>query len=232
MMKIIYSLLMFFLFVAGTISAQESEKPNPNIKEIIFVFKTHFDNGYTDMAESVINKYSTTMMEQALATLEKSRSLPREKQFVWTLPAWPLTRILERCTPEIKPKIEAAIRDGWFVFHGLPFTLETEAGDPEVLVRSLTFAAALSKKYNLPLPRDAKLTDVPSHSWFLPTLLTNAGIKILHIGCNAVSSSPDVPLIFWWQGPDGSKLMTIYWGKVTVPASFLMKTGNLKPGWL
>jgi hypothetical protein len=212
-MKIIYSLLFILISTGGTVSAQESEKLNPDVKEIIFVFKTHFDNGYTDMAESVINKYSTTMMEQALTTLERSRSLPKEKQFIWTMPAWPLTQILQRCTPEMKPKIEAAIREGWFVYHGLPFTFETEAGDPEALVRSLTFAADLSKRFNLPLPRDAKLTDVPSHSWFLPTLLSNAGIKILHIGCNAVSSSPDVPLLFWWQGPDGSRLMTIYWGK-------------------
>jgi len=212
-MRRLISILLFNAVLTGAVTAQETEKPNPNVREIIFVFKTHFDNGYTDMAESVINKYSTTMMEQALATLEKSRSLPLEKQFVWTMPSWPLARILQRCTPEIKSKVEAAIRDGWFVYHGLPFTFETEAGDPEVLVRSLSFSADLSRRFNLPLPRDAKLTDVPSHSWFLPTLLTNAGIRILHIGCNAVSSSPDVPLIFWWQGPDNSKLMTIYWGK-------------------
>jgi alpha-mannosidase len=212
-MKKLIHFIVLFILLAITAFAQQDEKPNPNIKEIIFVFKTHFDNGYTDMAESVINKYSTTMMEQALTTLEKSRNLPREKQFVWTMPSWPLTQILQRCTPEIKPKVEAAIRDGWFVYHGLPFTFETEAADPEALVRSLSFSANLSRKFNLPLPRDAKLTDVPSHSWFLPTLLSNAGIKILHIGCNAVSSSPDVPLIFWWQGPDDSKLMTIYWGK-------------------
>jgi alpha-mannosidase len=208
------SVFLMLLFVSLTnLFAQQAEKPNPDVKEIIFVFKTHFDNGYTDMAESVINKYSTTMMDQALATLEKSRSMPREKQFVWTMPSWPLTKILERCSPEMKPKIEAAIREGWFVYHGLPFTIETEAGDPEALVRALTFSADLSKRFNLPLPRDAKMTDVPSHSWFLPTLLSNAGIQILHLGCNAVSSSPDVPLLFWWQGPDGSKLMTIYWGK-------------------
>ena len=175
-MKKICSLIMLFSFVLVNLSAQQNEKINPDVKEIILVFKTHFDNGYTDMAESVINKYSTTMMEQALTTLEKSRSLPREKQFVWTMPSWPLTKILERCTLEMKPKVEAAIREGWFVYHGLPFTLETEAADPEVLVRALTFSAELSKKFNLPLPRDAKLTDVPSHSWFLPTLLTNAGI--------------------------------------------------------
>ncbi|HBE42722.1 MAG TPA: hypothetical protein DDW27_16265 [Bacteroidales bacterium] len=212
-MNRLISLLLFIFFFAGAGNAQEKVKPNLNVKEIIFVFKTHFDNGYTDMAESVINKYSTTMMEQALATLEKSRSLPQEKQFVWTMPSWPVTQILQRCSPEIKPKVEAAIREGWFVYHGLPFTFETEAADPEVLVRSLAFSADLSRKFNLPLPRDAKLTDVPSHSWFLPTLLNNAGIKILHIGCNAVSSSPEVPLIFWWQGPDDSRLMTIYWAE-------------------
>jgi len=207
------ALLLIMIFLYGKGIAQESVKPNLNVKEIIFVFKTHFDNGYTDMAESVINKYSTTMMEQALSTLEKSRTLPREKQFIWTMPSWPLTQILQRSDPGISSKVEDAIRGGWFVYHGLPFTIETEAADPEALVRALSFSYDLSAKFNIPLPRDAKLTDVPSHSWFLPTLLANAGIKILHIGCNAVSSSPEVPLIFWWQGPDGSKLMTIYWGK-------------------
>jgi hypothetical protein len=212
-MKIFFCFLILFLLTTFKSFAQDDEKPNPNVQEIIFVFKTHFDNGYTDFAESVINKYSTSMMEEALATLEKSRSMPREKQFVWTMPAWPVEQILKRCTPAMKPKIEEAIREGWFVYHALPFTFETEAGDPEELVRSLVFSSELSKKFNLPLPRDAKMTDVPSHSWFLPTLLSKAGIKILHLGCNAASSSPEVPLIFWWKGPDGSKLMTMYWGK-------------------
>ena len=43
---------------------------------IPYFVETYIDNGYTDMAESVIHKYSTTMMDQALATLERSRSLP------------------------------------------------------------------------------------------------------------------------------------------------------------
>ena len=141
MVKFARLFLFSFVLFPGAVNAQETEKPNLNVQEIIFVFKTHFDNGYTDMAESVINKYSTTMMDQALATLEKSRSLPREKQFIWTMPSWPVTKILQRCSPDIKPKVEAAIRDGWFVYHGLPFTIETEAADPEALVRSLSFSA-------------------------------------------------------------------------------------------
>ena len=167
-MKRLYGFLVFFLFVALNLSAQQNEKPNPDVKEIIFVFKTHFDNGYTDMAESVINKYSTTMMDQALNTLEKSRSLPREKQFVWTMPAWPLTKILERCSPEMKPKIEAAIREGWFVYHGLPFTLETEAGDPEALVRALTFASDFVKEIQSSFTPRCE-TDGCSESFMVPS---------------------------------------------------------------
>ncbi|MCK4991599.1 MAG: hypothetical protein KAS29_13975, partial [Bacteroidales bacterium] len=55
--------------------------------------------------------------------------------------------------------------------------------------------------------------DVPSHSRILPTVLKNAGVDFLHLGCNPGSASPDVPNLFWWQGPDGSKLLTFYWAE-------------------
>ena len=70
----------------------------------------------------------------------------------------------------------------------------------------------LPGSYNLDLPIDAKLTDVPSHSWILPTVLAQAGVKFLHLGCNSASRSPEVPLLFWWEGPDGSRVITLYWG--------------------
>ena len=53
------------------------------------------------------------------------------------------------------------------------------------------------------------MTDVPSHSWILPTLLKNAGIDFLHIGVNPTNERPNVPLLYYWQGPDGSKLLTM-----------------------
>jgi hypothetical protein len=54
------------------------------------------------------------------------------------------------------------------------------------------------------------MTDVPSHSWLLPTLLEAAGVRFLHLGCNAGSATPRVPPLFWWEGPDGSRLLTMY----------------------
>ncbi|HEY5510769.1 MAG TPA: hypothetical protein VIK10_07055 [Prolixibacteraceae bacterium] len=98
-MKVIITVFLMSFFVSMSGFSQE-EKPNPNIEEIIIVFKTHFDNGYTDKAESVINEYATSMMDRALATLDKSLLMPKEKQFIWTLPSWPILEILQRCNSE------------------------------------------------------------------------------------------------------------------------------------
>jgi hypothetical protein len=56
------------------------------------------------------------------------------------------------------------------------------------------------------------MTDVPCHTWILPTLLKHAGISFLHIGCNDASHAVQVPPLFWWEGPDGSRVLTEYSG--------------------
>lgn len=183
------------------------------VREVIITFKTHFDIGYTDLPNAIVRRYRTTMIDQALDVADRNRSLPAEQQFVWTIPGWPMSKIAEDWpgqTPDRRRRILQAVKDGRFVVHGLPFTLHTELLEPEDLVRGLGYASRLSRELGLPLPRDAKMTDVPSHSWILPTLLRHAGIDFLHLGCNSASSSPEVPLLFWWEGPDGSRLLTMY----------------------
>ena len=84
-------------------------------------------------------------------------------------------------------RIEKAVAEGTLTAHALPFTLHTESLDHEGLVRSLGFSSAAARTYGHPLPLAAKMSDVPSHSWVIPTLLAHAGIKFLHMGCNAAS---------------------------------------------
>jgi hypothetical protein len=67
----------------------------------------------------------------------------------------------------------------------------------------------LARQFGQDLPRDAKMTDVPSHAWALPTILAQAGVTFLHLGCNGASTPPDVPILFWWEGPDGSRVLTM-----------------------
>lgn len=205
MRRVIRTILLCELALAASVSAE--------VREVIVTFKTHFDIGYTDLASNVVQRYRTAMIDQALDVVDRNHDLPLEQQFVWTIPGWPMSKIAEDWpgqTPQRRQRIMQAMKDGRFVVHGLPFTTHTELLEPEDLVRGLGYASRLCRENGLALPRDAKMTDVPCHSWILPTLLKHAGIEFLHLGCNAASSSPDVPLLFWWEGPDGSRLLTMY----------------------
>ena len=192
---------------------EQAHKKSGAVEQIIVVFKTHFDIGYTDMASNIVTKYRTTMIDQALAVVDQNRDLPAAQQFVWTIPGWPMSKILEDWpgqTPERKRRIEEAFKQGRFVVHGLPFTTHTESLEPEDLVRSLGYSARLTRAFGLPLPRDGKMTDVPEHTRVLATILAHAGISFMHIGCNGMSASPQVPPLYWWEGPDGSRVLAMY----------------------
>jgi len=153
------------------------------------------------------------MIDKALAVADESKDLPPETRFVWTLSGWPMKEILgPEQTPDRRRRILDAVRDGRLVWHALPATLHTESLDLEEFVRGMAFSSRLARSLDLPLPRDAKMTDVAAHMWLLPTVLARAGVEFLHLGCNAASTSPEVPPLFWWEGPDGSRLLTMYTG--------------------
>jgi hypothetical protein len=195
-------------------AAAADKKPGPTrLEEVIIVFKTHFDIGYTDLAVNVVQRYRTTMIDQALAVVDQNRALPPEQQFVWTVPGWPMSKILDDWPgqqPQRQQRIQRALREGRFVVHALPFSMHCESMEPEDLARGLGFASRVSRSLRLAMPRDAKMTDVACHTWLVATLLTHAGVEFLHLGCNSACSSPEVPTIFWWEGPDGSRLLTMY----------------------
>jgi hypothetical protein len=181
------------------------------VKEIVIVFKTHFDIGYNDLVTNILTRYRTKFTDGALKLIEESRQLPVDEQFAWTVPGWPLKEMLwPGQTPERREKLQQAFKEGRFAVHSLPFSLETESLDLEDLVRGLTFSAALARAAGLEIPRAAKMTDVPEHTWVLPTLLQHAGVNFLHIGCNPASRVMAVPPLFWWEGPDGARVLTEY----------------------
>ena len=190
---------------------QSTVPPAAKVEQVVVVFKTHFDIGYTQLAREVVDRYRTSMIDKALAVCDASEKLPPENRFVWTIPGWPMQQILwPGQTPERRQRIEKAIREGRLVWHALGGTTHTESLGLEDLVRSLGFSSRLARQFNQPLPRDAKMTDVPCHTWLVPTVLKRAGVDFLHLGCNSASGSPDVPVLFWWEGPDGSRLLTMY----------------------
>jgi alpha-mannosidase len=219
------------LVAGGHTLASQSVTLVPGVKEIVVVFKTHFDIGYTDMATNIVQKYRTKMIDQALDVVEQNRDLPPQQQFAWTLSGWPMHKILQDWPGQLplrKERVEQALRDGRFVVHGLPFSTHTELLEAEDLVRSLGYSARLTRRLGLEMPRDGKMTDVPEHTWMMATLLKHAGIDFMMIGCNGASAPLKVPLLYWWQGPDGSRVLTFYspdYGtQLTPPADWPYRT--------
>jgi len=196
---------------ADTALAKNRAVERTNVTAVWVVFKTHFDIGYTDLVTNVLNRYRGEMMDNALAIIEKEPKPPADQRFTWTLPAWPLTQILgPQQTAARRIRIEQAIRDKALAVHALPFTMHTESLELEDLVRGLHFAAQIDRDYGLPLVRSAKMTDVPEHSWVLPTLLKHAGVDFLQLGCNPASQYARFPSLFYWEGPDGSRILCNY----------------------
>ena len=198
------------LAASGALGA-EAASPAPKLKDVVIVYKTHFDIGYTQLARDVAHQYRTEMADGVLEAIERNAHQPKERQFVWTLSGWPMTQLLApEQSPERRERISQAIRDGNLAVHALAFTMHDETSEPEDLVRSLGLSSAIARRHGRPLPRDAKTTDVPGHSWILPTLLTHAGVKFYHMGGPVVNKTFGLPRLFWWEGPDGSRLLTLY----------------------
>jgi alpha-mannosidase len=225
-------MLILFLVTGSSLNAQAyksestlpSDKPkgkevlaNPNttvrqgVENVVIVYKTHFDIGYSETVQQVLHDYRTSMADRVLEAIEKNSSQPKDKQFVWTLSGWPMKQILwEGQAPERMKKLEQAIRDGNLAIHAFPFTVHSETSDIEDLVRGLNISSSLNRKFGKPLSVSAKMSDVPGHSWFIPTLFAHAGIKFYHMGGPVVNIQLGLPPFFWWEGPDGSRLLTLY----------------------
>ena len=204
-------LRIFLLGLASSLfpAAAMAEAAQPQVREIVVVFKTHFDIGYHDFPANIVNRYRTAFTDGALALIDRSRQLPVDQQFTWTVPGWPMEQMAGAGqTPKRRQRALQALEEGRFAVHALPFSLETESLDLEDLVRGMTFSVKLAQSVGIEMPRAAKMTDVPCHAWIVPTLLKHAGVKFLHIGCNGASHNVAVPPLFWWEGPDGSRLLT------------------------
>ncbi|MHB1033718.1 MAG: glycoside hydrolase family 38 N-terminal domain-containing protein [Pirellulales bacterium] len=192
-------------------AAEPAPAADAGLRDVVIVYKTHFDIGYTTMAREVVHAYRTEMADRVLDAIEINRNQPKEQQFVWTVSGWPMKQILwEGQTPERRRKLEQAIREGNLVVHAYPFTTHTETAEPEDLVRGLGISSALDRQFGLPLSTGAKMSDVPGQSWIFPTLFAHAGIKFYHMGGPLVNRTFNLPPMFWWEGPDGSRLLTLY----------------------
>ena len=196
---------------AQTAGANGGPAKTAGLRQVVIAYKTHFDIGYTARTSEVVQEYRTEMADRLLEAIERNSREPKEKQFVWTVSGWPMKQILwDGQSAERRAAIEKAIREGNLAIHAYPFTTHTEIAELEDLVRGLNISSTLCRQYGRPLSTAAKMTDVPGQSWVLPTLLSKAGVRFYHMGGPCVNKDLGLPPVFWWEGPDGSRVLTLY----------------------
>lgn len=202
------ALCFSFLASDAASGGEISDRP----MHFVIVSKTHFDIGYSALARDVEHEYRTTMIDRALATIDThGKGAEGGPGYVWTVPGWPMRTILwNGQNPERKKRIEDALQRGNLVVHALPFTLHTATADVETLARGFGHTDRVCREYGVEFPLSAKMTDVPGHDWIIPTLLAHAGVKFFHLGSNPTNVQVQTPRIFWWEGPDGSRVLTMF----------------------
>ena len=165
-------------------------------KEVLILFKTHLDVGFTDYSENIIEKYLNVYIPNAIKVGYelKDTSTP----FIWTVGSWLINEALKK---DADGSVEKAVRDGILSWHALPFTTHTELMNTELFEYALDISEGLDARFGKKTI-GAKMTDVPGHTIGMVPLMGRRGIKFLHIGVNPATPLPPLPTTFRWKKDD------------------------------
>ena len=176
---------------------------------MLIVPHEHLDIGFTDYREKVAELQS----ESIDGVLDL---LPQHPEFRWTMDgSWVAQQYLAGRSPARIEQFLGAVRAGEIVIPQQYANQHTGVASLEGLTRSLYLSTALARKFNLPIGA-ANITDVPSYSWSYASILHDAGVKYFA----AASNSWRAPILlqgrwnekspFYWEGPDGSRVLMWY----------------------
>jgi hypothetical protein len=168
--------------------------------------KIHNDIGYTDLQPHV-EELDGRNIDELLTLLPKFPFYRFNLETGWLVDNYLLSREAAR-----RQQLLAALRGGRVSVNSMYLNLLTGLCTGEELYRSLYFSKELERRHGIPFGA-ACLTDAPSHTWSLPSLLADAGIQGFALGSNQ-SRAPllqnsnlneDSP--FYWEGPDGRRVL-------------------------
>lgn len=171
--------------------------------------KVHNDVGYTDLQPHV-NELDNRNTDTVLDVLAQHPEYKFNFETSWLVDNYLNCRTLDYCKQFY---YEAAKKRA--TVNALYLNLMTGVCSGEELYRALYFTHRLHREHNANFDF-ACLTDAPSHSWFLPTLLSDVGIKAFSNGSNQTRA----PILhysdlnenspFYWEGMNGEKIMMWY----------------------
>jgi hypothetical protein len=189
-------------------TAKASTKAMPHRRWRVYVaLKTHYDLGYTEPIDEMLNRTAGSMLDRVYKFLEDAKGNSPAHRFVWTYPTWLIDQIRLRKDAKGQEKFDEYLARGAITWHALPITLHSYFCGLEDIARAIYPSKELEHRYQKRVGW-AKQTDVPGHTRVLPQILARSGVRLLQIGANNGVRGVEVPLIFWWESPDGSRVLT------------------------
>ncbi len=170
---------------------------------------THLDIGYTD--------YQGKVAEAQPRVLDQAAELIRQHpEFRFSMDAsWNMEQLLDTRSKAKQDEILNLIRRDQLVMPAQYCNLLTGYASLETLYRSLYFSKSLARREGVPFEY-ANITDVPSYTGSYPSVLASAGVKYWI----AAGNNWRAPFLiygrwnekspFWWQGPDGKRVLFWY----------------------
>ncbi|MGC2512311.1 MAG: polysaccharide lyase family protein [Acidobacteriaceae bacterium] len=211
--KLTFSVPEFPAHTAAEVSwSKQREKTfiDPQKKWTLFLVPhIHLDVGYSDYQGKVAAIHSR-VIDEAM------QLIAQHPDFRFSLDGyWPLQQYFQTRTPAEKQRAISAIEKQQLYLPAQYANLLTGFPTAETLIRSLYASANFSRKFDTPF-NYANITDVPSFSWSYASILASAGVHELFSGSNNYRApvllqghlNEDSP--FWWQGPDGQKVLLWY----------------------
>ena len=185
---------------------------------LYWLSSNHTDIGYTDLQERCLEIHRANL-DAAV------KRLATHPDYRWTAEcALQVISYVENRSPDDGEALLKAIRDAKVGWSALFANLLTGLLDHETAARMVFPAARLAKDRGLTYAV-AQLTDVPGQTLTFPTILAASGVKYLATGPNPERALPLLPRaladenhlagaewtaypqLYWWEGPDGSRVL-------------------------
>jgi hypothetical protein len=218
----------FLLTAGGKIQDHRKMTWQPRRRWRVYIVPiTHHDLGYTDTIESVLKKYDG-FYDDVLRFCGDTEDWPEESKYRYTVEgAWSVQHFIENRTPTDAAKLAKYIKQGRIEIGALFGNEISNLCSHEELIRLMYPSFRLKRKYGAEI-LTASITDIPGLSWGLPTVLAGAGVKYFFAGLPTYFEwgRKDIhtfwdesailrhgrPDAFYWQGPDGEKVLVYYQG--------------------
>ncbi len=199
-------------WTAGGKTYQVDQIAHPAKKWTLFLVPhIHLDVGYSDFQPKVA-AIQTRAIDEGIDLAE------RNPGFCYSVDgSWALDQFMKTRSAADQQRAIAAMKKGQLFVPAQYAELLTGFPSAEALIRSLYASAQFSRLHGTPF-NYANITDVPSYSWSYASILAAAGIRYFIAGPNGHLTRGPVLIQgrlnenspFWWQGPDGGKVLFWY----------------------